>query len=393
MSARHFVIVGGGLAGAKTAEHLRTSGFDGRLTLLADEGVRPYIRPPLSKDLLLGKAEVAEIFVHPQSWYADNDVDLRLGVSAVELDDHTVTLSDGSSLQFDKLAMVTGSRPRRLDVPGDVHYLRRLADSQAISEVLQRGGRLAIVGGGWIGLEVAAAARQRGVDVTLVEAAPLPLLGPLGPRMAGFFADLHRGHGVDLRLGVGVQGFAGGVQLADGTVVQADAVVVGVGVVPNVELAQAAGLDIDNGIVVDEHLQTSHPDIVAAGDVANAWHPVLGRRIRVEHWANALNQPAVAAATMLGRDASYERLPYFYTDQYDVGMEYVGHPEGAEEIVIRGDETAGEFMAFWLKEGRVKAGMHVNTWDVIDELRELILSGREVDKARLADPATRLRDA
>lgn len=377
----HFVIVGGGLAGAKTAEHLRTSGFDGRITLITDEQIRPYIRPPLSKDLLLGKAEVEDIFVHPESWYADNDVELQLGVRANDLRDHTLTLSDGSTLDFDKLALVTGSRPRKLDLPGAM-YLRRLQDAETIQKVLQRGGRLAIVGGGWIGLEVAAAARQAGVEVTVVEAAELPLLGALGPRMARYFAELHRSHGVDLRLNASVD-----------DVPECDAVLVGVGVIPNLELAQAAGLDIENGIVVDEHLQTSHPDIVGAGDVANAYHPLLRRRIRVEHWANALNQPAVAAATMLGRDAVYERLPYFYTDQYDVGMEYVGHPHGAEEIVIRGDETAGEFMAFWLQGGHVIAGLHVNTWDVIDELRELILSGRVVDAERLADPATRLRDA
>jgi len=397
MGTQNFVIVGAGLAGAKTAEHLRTLGSDANVIVVGDERSRPYERPPLTKAILLGKPDV-DVHVHPEQWYADHDVDLWLGVGAVALDParHLVTLADGAEVTFDKLAITTGARPRRLQAPGadlaGIHYLRTLEDAHRIHALFGEVGALAVVGGGWIGLEVAAAARAAGVDVTVIEAAPLPLVGVLGPRTAAVFADLHRDNGVHLELGTGVEGFEGdatvrGVRLADGRVVPADAVVVGVGIAPNVELAQAAGLDVDNGILTDEHLRTSHPDVFAAGDVANAFHPVLGRQLRVEHWANALNQPAVAAASMLGMDASYDRLPYFYTDQYDLGMEYVGHADAAtSEVVVRGDEQAREFITFWLADGRVQAGMNVNVWDVVEPIRELILSGRQVDPGRLADP-------
>lgn len=404
MSTPHFVIVGGGLAGAKTAEHLRDSGFDGRLTLVGDESVLPYERPPLSKDVLQGKAGPDSTFVHPESWYADAGVELHRGTTATAIDlvDRTLSLSDGGALRFDKLALTTGSRPRLLDIPGShldgIHYLRRLEDSLHIGTALKPGSSLVIVGAGWIGLEVAAAARAAGVDTTVVEAAALPLLRVLGPEMAGVFAEVHRANGVELLLDTSIDGFEGGarvsgVRLTDGRVLSADSVVVGVGVVPNVELAAEAGLETDNGILADEHLRTSHPDVYVAGDVANAFHPVLQRRLRVEHWANALNQPAVTAASMLGQDATYDRLPYFYTDQYDLGMEYVGHADPASSsLVVRGDVEAREFIAFWMAEGRVLAGMNVNVWDVVEDIRTLILWGTTVDPERLADPAVPLAD-
>jgi 3-phenylpropionate/trans-cinnamate dioxygenase ferredoxin reductase subunit len=404
MSTPHFVIVGGGLAGAKTAENLRALGFDGRLTLVGDESVLPYERPPLSKDVLQGKAGPDTALVHPESWYADTEVEVHRGTAATAIDlrDKSVSLSDGSALRFDKLALTTGSRPRLLDIAGShldgIHYLRRLEDSLRIGTALQPGSSLVIVGAGWIGLEVAAAARAAGVDTTVVEAAALPLLRVLGPEMAGVFADLHRANGVHLMLATGIDGFEGesrvtGVRLTDGRVLPADTVVVGVGVMPNVELAADAGLETDNGILADEHLRTSHPDVYVAGDVANAFHPVLQRRLRVEHWANALNQPAVTAAGMLGQNATYDRLPYFYTDQYDLGMEYVGHADpGSSSLVVRGDLEAREFVAFWLADGRVHAGMNVNVWDVVDDVRGLILSGSSVDAERLADPAVPLAD-
>ena len=402
MTEQHFVIVGAGLAGAKTAEHLRSAGFDGRLTLIGDEPARPYERPPLSKGLLQGTATAEDTFVHPQQWYSDSGVDLRLDVAAVDLADHVVTLSDGTQLHFDKLAITTGASPRRLDITGSdlggIHYLRRLEDAELILEAFQQGGRVVIVGAGWIGLEAAAAARAQGLEVTVLEAADLPLLGALGPEMATVFADLHRANGVDLRVDTRVDGFTGdsgrvnGVRLSDGEVVPADTVIVGVGVVPNTALAEAGNLDLDNGIVTDEHLRSSHPDVFAAGDVANAFHPALGRHIRVEHWANALNQPSVMAANMLGEAASYTRLPYFYTDQYDLGMEFVGYldPATPTEVVVRGDVEGREFLAFWLAAGRVVAGMNVNIWDVVDPIRELITSGRQLDPARLADPGVPL---
>jgi len=389
-----FVIVGAGLAGAKAAETLREEGFDGPVILIGDEAERPYERPPLSKDYLLGKAERDSIFVHAQDWYREHDVDLRLGTDVTGIDRaaHEVVLADGTRVGYGKLLLTTGSSPRRLQVPGGglhgVHYLRRAKDSDAIKEAFQAAKRVVVIGAGWIGLEVAAAARTGGADVTVVEMAELPLLRVLGREVAQVFADLHRDQGVDLRLGVqvddivGSDGRAAGVQLTDGSQISADAVVVGVGVMPNTELAEAAGLEISNGVTTDASLRTSDPDIYAAGDVACAYHPLLRTSIRVEHWANALNQPQTAAKAMLGQDASYELLPYFYTDQYDLGMEYSGYvePGGYDEVVFRGDRNKGEFVAFWLKQGRVLAGMNVNVWDVNETVQEIILG-----KVALAD--------
>jgi 3-phenylpropionate/trans-cinnamate dioxygenase ferredoxin reductase component len=403
--ARSVVIIGGGLAGAKAAEALRERGFDGEVVLIGDERHRPYERPPLSKDCLAGKAELDSAFVHPPEWYSDNAVQLRLGVPATGIDRsaHEVALADGSRVGYHRLLLATGASPRRLPLPGadaaGVHYLRRIADTEAIRASFGS-GRLVVIGAGWIGLEIASAARQAGTEVTVVEVAELPLLQVLGPQMGAVFADLHRANGVDLRLSTQVAeittsgGSATGVRLGDGTVIEAGAVVVGVGVTPNSQLAQEAGLAVDNGVVVDAALRSSDDDIFAAGDVANALHPLLGKHIRVEHWANALNQPAVAAASMLGEDASYDELPYFYTDQYDLGMEYLGHvePGGYDRVVVRGDTATREFIAFWLADGRVLAGMNVNVWDVTDPIKALIRSGAQVDPQRLADPDTPLTD-
>ncbi|HMG29906.1 MAG TPA: FAD-dependent oxidoreductase [Jiangellaceae bacterium] len=401
-----FVIVGASLAGAKTAEALRDQGHDGAIVLVGDETERPYERPPLSKDYLTGKADRDTVYVHPPSWYDEHDVELRLGttVTAVQPGSYRVVLDDGETLGYAKLLIATGSTPRPLPVPGGnldgVLYLRRLADSDRIRQTLHEGSRLVVVGAGWIGLETAAAARAAGADVTVLERSELPLLRVLGAEMAQVFADLHRDHGVDLRLGVtvaeiaGHDGKASAVVLADGTRLPADAVIAGVGITPVTGLAEAAGLDVDNGILVDEHLRTSDPDIYAAGDVANAFHPRLGRRLRVEHWANALHQPAVAATGMLGGQATYDRTPYFYTDQYDLGMEYTGFAETGDydQIVVRGDTARREFVAFWLRDRRVLAGMNVNVRDVIDRIEELIRSGTPVDAAQLADSDTPLVD-
>ncbi|GAA4475522.1 FAD-dependent oxidoreductase [Rhodococcus olei] len=408
MSAtRTFVVVGGGLAGAKLAEALRAKDFDGQIVLFCEEEHLPYERPPLSKEHLIGGKPLADFTVHPGDWYRDHHVDLRLGTTVTSLDPaaHTVTLPDGSTVSYDKAALATGSRPRRPPIPGadagGVHYLRTVDQSDALLATLHHGAHLVIVGAGWIGLEVAAAARGHGVTVTVVETAPLPLLAALGPEMGTVFAELHREHGVDLRLETAVESITGedgratGVRLAGGDTVPADAVLVAVGAAPNLELAQQAGLAVDGGVLVDASLTTSDPDIVAVGDIAAAMHPVLGTRIRVEHWANALNQPAVAAATMLGHPAEYTNLPYFFTDQYELGMEYVGYaPHGYARVVVRGDAARHEFVAFWLDEGdRVLAGMNVNVWDVTDAVKALIASGRAVDANRLADPAVPLGDA
>ncbi|HEU5389080.1 MAG TPA: FAD-dependent oxidoreductase [Streptosporangiaceae bacterium] len=404
MSGNAYVIAGAGLAGAKAAETLRSEGFDGPVVLIGDEEERPYERPPLSKDYLLGKAERETIYVHPENWYADNKVELRLGspVTAIDRAARQVALADGSSVGYAKLLLATGSSPRLLTVPGadadGVLYLRRAADSDQIKTVLASASRIAVIGAGWIGLEATAAARTAGVEVTICEAAGLPLLRVLGPEVAQVFADLHREHGVDLRFGVQVEeittadGRANGVRLADGSHIEADAVIVGVGIVPNAQVAETAGLEVSNGIVVDAALRSSDPDIFAAGDVASAYHPVLGRQIRVEHWANALNQPQAAARAMLGQDVSYDKVPYFYTDQYDLGMEYAGYvePGGYDQVVFRGDKDRREFVAFWLSGGRVLAGMNVNVWDVNDAIQDLVRGGQTVDPAKLADPSVPL---
>src|SRR5215472_2825418 len=395
-----YVIVGASLAGARAAGALREEGFTGPLVLLGTENELPYERPPLSKDYLMGKQELESAHVHPREWYAEHDVDLRLGVTvtAIDTDAHEVSLDDGTRVGYARLLLTTGSSPRRLPIPGadldGVHYLRTVTDSNAIRAVIDRANRIAVIGAGWIGLEVTAAARIAGVEVTVLEMADLPLLRVLGREVAQVFADLHAEHDVDLRFGVaiteitGSDGKADGVRLADGTHVEADAVIVGVGITPNVELASAAGLRVENGIVTDAGLRTSAPDVYAAGDVANAFHPLVGRHIRVEHWANARHQPVAAAKAMLGQDVPYDRVPYFYTDQYDLGMEYSGYvePGGYSEVVFRGDVPSREFIAFWLAgDGRVLAGMNVNIWDVNDAIAALVRNGVPVSKGALQD--------
>jgi 3-phenylpropionate/trans-cinnamate dioxygenase ferredoxin reductase subunit len=399
-----FVIIGASLAGAKAAEALRAREFDGQIVLLGEESHRPYERPPLSKSYLAGKSEREKIFVHPDGWYAEHRVDFRPDTRATGIDRSArrVRLADGGEVGYSKLLLTTGASPRRLPVPGadaeGVLYLRTLDDSSRLRGTFAQISRLVIVGAGWIGLEAAAAARGAEVEVTIVEAAELPLLAALGPEMAAVFADLHRRNGVDLRFGETIEeiavegGQVGGVRLRDGSVLAADAVLVGIGAAPNTELAERAGLPVDNGILVDAALRTADPDVFAAGDVANAYHPLFGQRIRVEHWANALNQPPIAAAGMLGAAADYRRLPYFFTDQYDLGMEYTGYVlrDGYDRVITRGDPASGEFIAFWLAGGRVRAAMNVNVWDVGEAVTELITSGRVVDPARLADPAVPL---
>ncbi len=383
-----FAIVGASLAGARAAETLRAEGFDGRIVLFGAESHLPYERPPLSKGYLQGTAEAP--FVHPADWYAEQDVDLRLGTRVTALDPaaHEVETAEGDRLRYTKLLLTTGSNVRRL---ADAVTLRTLDDSDRLRAALRPGARVVIVGAGWIGLEVAAAARIAEAEVTVLEQAPAPLLAALGPEMAAVFARLHVEHGVDLRCGVNVRAVRSDAVLLDDGTVPADLVVAGIGVTPDVDLARAAGLKVDNGVLVDEHLQTSAPDVLAAGDVANAYHPFLGRHLRVEHWANALNQPVVAAKTMLGQDAAYDRLPYFFTDQYDLGMEYTGLAEG--ELVVRGDLDAREFVAFWLRDGRLTAAMNVNVWTGVPEAaQQLIRAGNRLDAAALADPAVPLAD-
>ncbi len=360
----------------------------------------------MSKDYLQGKSEKDKLYVHPEGWYDEHEVELRLNsvVTGVDRSSHEVSLEGGQRLHYDKLLLAPGSSPRRLTIPGaDVDgllYLRRLEDCEAMKAAFQAAHRVAIIGAGWIGLETAAAARAAGCDVTVIEVARLPLLAALGPEVAQIYAQVHRQHGVELRMGTGVaeiirQGNrATGVRLADGVVVQADAVVVGVGIVPNTDVAARAGLDVDNGIVVDEHLASSDADLFAVGDVANAYYPHLGTHLRLEHWAAALNQGPVAAANMVGRVVAYDDVPYFYSDQYDLGMEYSGYVPsgGVRRGRISRDVAKGEFIAFWTKGRRVLAGMNVNVWDLTDAIQSLVRSGQPVDLVRLADPAVALDD-
>ncbi|HLR98498.1 MAG TPA: FAD-dependent oxidoreductase [Mycolicibacillus parakoreensis] len=397
-----FVVIGAGLAGAKAVEALREKGFDGEIVLIGEEERLPYERPPLSKEFLAGTQSLDDFTVHPADWYRDHRVDLRLGVRAEALDPraHTVRLADGTTIGYSKLLLATGSRSRRPPIPGSgatgVHYLRSIDDATALDTLLSGPATLAVIGAGWIGLEVTASARQRGATVHVVEAARAPLLRALGPELGEVFAALHRDHDVDLRLGASVAeittagGAATGLKLGDGATISADAVLVAVGAQPNLELAEGAGLaTADGGVVVDAALRSSDPDIYAVGDIAAAQNPALGARVRTEHWANALKQPAVAAAGMLGRPGEYDELPYFFTDQYDLGMEYVGHAPDYARVVLRGDVAGREFTAFWLDgDNRVLAGMNVNIWEGLDDIKALIGAKTPVDTERLADPGT-----
>ena len=405
---RTFVIVGAALAGAKAAETLRDEGFAGRVVLVGDETELPYERPPLSKGYLLGKDPREKAYVHDEEWYSQHDVELMLGRQATVIDPgaHTVTLDDGSTLTYDKLLLATGSRVRTIDVPGadveGIRYLRTLSESDALLAALRTGAQVVVVGAGWIGLETAAAARKHGCAVHVVEMDSLPLRRVLGDEVASIYRDLHAANGVEFHFDAGIRSFGDldgkvtSVLLEDDTELPADLVVVGVGIRPTVELAEAAGLDVDNGVLTGPSLVTSDPDVYACGDVANSYNPLLDKRIRVEHWANALNGGKAAAKAMLGQDVVYDRVPYFFSDQYDLGMEYSGYaePRGYDQVVFRGtpsivDGKAPEFVAFWVKGGRVLAGMNVNLWDVTDDIQKLVRAGyggTPVDLEKLADP-------
>ncbi|MGZ4468691.1 MAG: NAD(P)/FAD-dependent oxidoreductase [Nocardioidaceae bacterium] len=397
-----FVIVGGGLAAGKAVEQLRSSGFEGSIVLFGAEHHLPYERPPLSKGYLLGNDPLEDAFVHDPDWYDANDVDLRLGtpVTGLDTDARTVHTEDQTQ-SYDRLLLATGSSPRRLAMADDsgapVAYLRTIEDSTFLKQAFVAGRRIAVIGAGWIGLEATAAAREAGAEVTVLESLDAPLLRVLGPEVAEIFAGLHREHGVDLRTGVQVSGVAKDgeravVRLGDGASVTADLVLVGIGVTPNIALAEAAGLAVDNGVLVDARLRTSAPDVFAAGDIANHDHPTLGRRLRVEHWDTAIGQGEAAARNMLGEDQPYDRQPYFFTDQYDLGMEYVGSvgPDGYDEVVLRGNPDKREFQAYWVKDGAVLAGMQVNDWDATDLIRPLV--GARVDVDRLKDQSVDLQD-
>jgi 3-phenylpropionate/trans-cinnamate dioxygenase ferredoxin reductase subunit len=396
-----FVIVGASLAGAKAAETLREEGFEGKLVLIGEDPERPYERPPLTKDYLRDESSREKTYVHSESFYLEHDIELLTGtaVSALDVARKQLTLDRGRELGYDRLLLSTGAAPRAISVPGadldGIYYLRTLADCDVLRARLAAGGSVVVIGAGWIGSEFAASARMRGAEVTIVEQASVPLERVLGSEVGGMYAELHRDHGVRLLSGSGVASFDGEgsvrrVRTGDGQALDCDYVVVGIGIAPRTELAASAGLRTDKGIVVDERLSASAEDVYAAGDVANAWHPFYGHAVRVEHWANALNQGPAAARSMLGQAVSYDRIPYFYSDQYDVGMEYSGLATEWDEVVFRGDPASREFVAFWLREQRVVAGMNVNVWDVNEHIQALIRSRTVVETALLTDPDTPL---
>jgi 3-phenylpropionate/trans-cinnamate dioxygenase ferredoxin reductase subunit len=400
-----FVIIGASLAGAKAAETLRTEGFTGRVVLVGEEAERPYERPPLTKDYLRGEAEREKVFVHDESFYAEYDIELRTAIRATALDPdkHTVTLTgdgDDEQCSYDRLLLTTGASPRRLDIPGadlpGVYSLRSLADTDDLANGIGQADTVAVIGAGWIGSEVAASARQLGHNVAIVAPSIVPLERVLGIEVGWVYRTLHTTHGVDLHLQTGVDALVGAdsveaLELSDGTRLVADVVLVGIGAVPRAELAKTSGLTVEDGIVVDAYLRTSHPDVFAAGDVASAWHPRLESSIRVEHWANALHQGPAAARNMLGIPTPYDRIPYFFSDQYELGMEYSGYAKSWDRVVFRGDPLhGGEFMAFWLADGVVVAGMNANVSDVAEPIQQLIRDRVTVDPERLADPDTPL---
>jgi 3-phenylpropionate/trans-cinnamate dioxygenase ferredoxin reductase subunit len=386
----NIVVIGAGLAGANAVQELRDQNYTGDLILIGEEPHLPYERPPPSKGLLLGTQDLQSIFVHDHQWYADQQVDLRLCTSVTELDlDRGHVHADGHQISFDRLLLATGAQPRRLpildssDIP--VVYLRTLDDSNDLK--YQLSGHVLIIGAGWIGLEVASAARQAGATVTVLENAALPLLGVLGPKLAPVVADLHREHGVDLRLNTSIAALTGSeIVLSDGHRLAPDVIVVGIGAVPDTRLAARAGLVTGDGVLVNARLRASDPHVYAAGDVANHDHPDLGR-IRVEHWDNAIQQGKHAARVMLGSDDPYTRQPYFFTDQYDLGMEYVGHAGPRDELVIRGNLEQRVVTAFWIRSDTVVAGMHINDWDAIEPIKRLV--GRPATP-RLRNPNTEL---
>ena len=399
---RTFAIVGGGLAGAKAAETLRGDGFDGRIVLFGEEPDRPYERPPLSKGYLQGAEALEKVFVHEESFYADNDIDLRVDtrVDAIDVASRQLLLPQHKTLIYDALLLATGSAPRHLPIPGvdlpGVHVLRTLPDSRRLRHAIKDATRVAVIGAGWIGCEVAASARRMNKDVTVIDPLPTPLHRVLGDQVGAVFAALHQDHGVTLQLGIGVAEIAGGesvegVVLTNGTRIDADVVVLGVGVTPRVELAEAAGLTVKEGVVADARLETSAPGVYVAGDIAEAAHPLLRTHVRIEHWANAQNQGEHAARAMLGAPAGYDRLPYFFSDQYDLGMEYVGYTREWDDVVFRGDVEGRAFVAFYRKAERVMAAIAVNVWDVVDPLNALIASGATPARAALADPASDLQ--
>lgn len=397
------VIIGGGLAGGRAARMLREEGYQGKISIIAGEPHYPYQRPPLSKGVMQGSEENESVFLKPDSWYGEQHIDVLTGIAATRIDpaSHEVTLADGTQLPYEKLLIATGSRARTLPIEGHdlegVHTLRTLDDALALKSVLSAGGKnLVLIGSGWIGMEVAASARGLGNTVTILERESVPLSAVLGEELGNAFKAVHESHGVTFRMNANVEKIVGSTHvegvLVDGETVPADLVLVGVGAIPNTELAEQAGLEVKNGILADASLATSAQDVFAAGDVASVMHPVLAERLRSEHWSNAINQGKAAALAMLGQPVSYDEIPYFYTDQFDLGVELSGYPNLMRDakIVVRGSLADRKYIAFWVREGKVVAGMNVNIWDVNETVQKLIRSDKAVDEARLIDTSVEL---
>lgn len=397
------VVIGGGLAAAHCVHELREGGYANPITIIGDEQAVPYERPPLSKEFLQGTKEIAEFQPFPEDWYAENNVELRLGVTATSINTtgKNVRLSDATSIAYEILVIATGCRSRiggraanmtGWDLSG-VHTLRSLADSQALKDGFTAGKHLAVIGSGWIGMEVAASARAAGMDVTVLTPDEVPLLVPMGAEFGSHVARLHLKHGVQFSFGTRVDGIAmdpeSGLRVMTSSGdVPADLVLLAIGAIPNHELASSSGLKVGTGVLVDAHLHSSDPSVLAIGDIAEAFNVALGRSVRVEHWDNAIRQGKLAAGTILGRGESYDWLPYFFTDQFDLGMEYVGDRAADDEVIVRGEMATGEFIVFWTREGVVTAAMNVNIWDVNDTLRGVI--GKKIPAARLADTSVDL---
>ena len=395
------VIVGAGHAGGRAAQAMRQYGFEGRILLVGEEPHVPYERPPLSKELIVTDAGLEKVRLHDAAWYAENRIELITGNAAASIDAaaKTVGLADGRTIGFDRLMLTTGARVRKLSVPGadldGVFYLRTIEDSEAIRRPIAAGTEVAVIGGGFIGLEIAGSAVKRGARVTVLEAADRLMGRSVAPEISDWFARMHRDRGVDLRLGVSVAAIEGGrsatgVRLGDGAVVPATVVVIGIGILPKIEIAQTAGLAVDNGIVVDDRGRTSHPDIWAAGDVANQPNAFAGRRLRLESYQNAQDQAAAVARNLCGADEAYEDSLWVWSDQHDVNLQMTGAPESWDGLLWRGDPDEGRFTVFYMAGGRIVAVNTVNNGREMRPARMLMESGKAVDPAALADTSVKL---
>lgn len=403
MSGR-IIIVGGGHAGGQLAMSLRADGFSGPITVIGEEPHVPYQRPPLSKQYLGGEVGLAKLYLRPLEWYRDAGIELIRGaaVSAIDRAAKTIALGDGRTLPYDRLALTTGSRPRTLPVPGvdlpGVFYLRTIQDVDRIHERFLAGRRIAVIGGGYIGLEATAVAVKKGLVVTVLEMDRRVMSRVVAPLMSAFFEDLHRAAGVDIRTGVRVAGITRSgerlsVRSSEGEIAEVDLVIIGVGIVPNIELAAAAGLPTDNGILVDEFARTSDPDIVAAGDCANHPSLIYGRRVRLESVQNAMSQARVAAAALLGQPKPYTDVPTFWSDQYDLRLQIVGLSQDYDDIVLRGDPAERAFALFYLREAVLLAVDAINKPTEFIQARKLVADRARMDAVRLKDPAVPVQDA